>query len=329
MKIYKNKILIVSILIIIFFLSIVIGIFFGSTGHLLDGNINTNEIIMLRLPRVLLALITGGALAISGAVLQSILENPLAEPFLLGVSGGAVLGGTVGMVFCIALFDSVFSLRLFAFVGAISSIFLLIYINQKNGRLNPINMLLTGVVFNGFVSAIVTIFKAFIPAIKLQKVTLWLSGYIPYVSIQDVIFEMVLVFTITFFLILDSGRLDILSLGEDIATTSGINVYRLRQRMFIFTSLLIGIVVSMTGLIGFVGLIIPQLLRFLKIISNKSLLPLSFMMGGCFTVLSDLLCRVVSGKYGFEPPISSVTALIGAPIFVFLLREYFKEKVGT
>ncbi len=323
----KKTVLIVSIAILCFIASVLAGLFFGSTGSLFSENNNIDGLISLRLPRVLVALITGGALAICGAALQSILENPLAEPFLLGVSGGAVLGGTIGIISGAFIFDTVLGVRFFSFIGAIGSIFFLLYINKRSGGLNPVNMLLTGVIFNGFASAIVTIFKAFIPAVKLQKVTLWLSGYIPYFNMDDVFIEVLLVFIISFFIIMESGRLNILSLGEDIAKTSGVNVNRLRTRIFIYTSLLTGIVVSMTGLIGFVGLIIPQGLRFLGIISNRFLLPLSFFLGGAFVIISDLLCRIISGGFGFEPPISAITAAIGGPVFVILLRDYFNKKV--
>ncbi len=319
----------IFLILIIFIISVFLGVFFGSTGSILGLDAGFGELFNLRLPRVIAALITGGALAICGAALQSVLENPLAEPFLLGVSGGSVLGGTIWIVSGAFISDSVFGIRFFSFSGAIGSIFLLLYINRRQGGLSPVNMLLTGVIFNGFVSALVTIFKAFIPPVKLQKVTLWLSGYIPYLSLNDILLETIVVLVISFLLVLESPRLNILALGEDIARTSGINVGYLRKRVFIYTSLLTGIVVSLTGLIGFVGLIIPQMLRFAGIINNRYLLPLSFFAGGAFVVLSDLLSRVMSGLYSFEPPISAITAVIGCPVFVILLRDYYRERGGV
>ncbi|MCX7958873.1 MAG: iron ABC transporter permease [Deltaproteobacteria bacterium] len=318
----------VFFLLVFFIISVLMGILFGSTGLLFGETTGFTELLYLRLPRVLAALITGGALAICGAALQSILENPLAEPYLLGVSGGAVLGGTIWIITGAFLADSVSGIRLFSFGGALSSVFLLLYINKSQGRLSPVNMLLTGVIFNGFVSAAVTIFKAFIPAVKLQKVTLWLSGYIPYLVFEDIITETIIVLIISFLLLLEAPKLNIISLGDDVAYTSGINVNNLRKRVFIYTSLLTGIVVSLTGLIGFVGLIVPQMLRFLGLINNRYLMPLSFITGGAFVVISDLISRLISGFCGFEPPISAITAVAGCPLFVILLRDYYREKGG-
>jgi iron complex transport system permease protein len=168
-----------------------------------------------------------------------------------------------------------------------------------------------------------------VPAIKLQKVTLWLSGYIPYFTMQDIIFDVVVVIIFSLRIIIESGKLNLLSLGDDVAQTLRVNVNKLRIRIFIFTSILTGLVVSMTGLIGFIGLIIPQGLRFLGFVDNRYLLPLSFLAGGAFTIFADLLCRLISGMYGFEPPISSITAIVGGPIFVLLLRDYFGSRRGS
>ncbi|MCX7944543.1 MAG: iron ABC transporter permease [Deltaproteobacteria bacterium] len=318
----------VVFLFFIFFISIFLGIMFGSTGLLVGDVVEVKELLFLRLPRVVLALLTGGVLAICGAALQSILENPLAEPFLLGVSGGSVLGGTIFIVLSGLFGDSIFGIRFFSFVGAIGALILLLYVNQRQGVVNPINILLTGVIFNGFVSSIVTIFKAFIQPVKLQKITLWLSGYIPYLSIRDMLFEIIVIAIVGILLILEAPKLNILALGEDIAKTSGINVDVLRKKIFIYTSILTGIIVSLTGLIGFVGLIVPQMLRFMGLINNKILIPLSFFVGGSFVIMSDLFARVVSGLYGFEPPISAITAVVGCPVFVILLRDYYRERGG-
>ncbi len=324
----KTVLVIISICVFLL-LSVFAGVLLGSTGSLFAVDVSSLELINIRLPRVIAALMTGGALSICGVALQAILGNPLAEPFLLGVSGGAVLGGTIGIIFGTYLFDSVFGVRVFSFGGALGSIFLLLYINGKQGGFSPINMLLTGVIFNGFVSAVVTIFKAFIPAIKLQKVTLWLSGYIPYFNIQDIAVESLVVMIFSLLIVVESGRLNLLSLGDEVTQTSGVDVNALRIRIFIYTSVITGLVVSMSGLIGFIGLIIPQGLRSLGLINNRYLLPLSFVAGGAFTIFADLMCRLISGMYGFEPPISAVTAIIGGPIFIFLLKEYFRGRGET
>lgn len=313
---------------LVLMLSLVIAVLWGSTGWIASSDIESIKVLGLRLPRVIVALISGGALAICGVALQSILENPLAEPFLLGVSGGAVLGGTIGIIFGTIFANLFVSIRLFSFIGAIFSIFFLILINRRQGGISPVNMLLTGVIFNGFISAIVTMFKAFIPASELQRVTLWLSGYISYFGMQDIIFDVVVVLIFTVLLLFESNRLNLLSLGNDIAITSGMNVERLRLRVFIYTSILTGIVVSITGLIGFVGLIVPQGIRAFSIINNRILLPLSFIVGGTFVIIADLICRLISYKAGFEPPISSITAIVGAPMLFFLLRKYYRERGG-
>ncbi len=321
----KREYFIILLSIVLLLGSLASGILFGSTGFPVDSE-GFIEVLNLRIPRVLVALITGGALSIAGAALQAILENPLAEPYLLGVSGGAVLGGTVGIILGSIFLNSFFSIKFFSFAGAFGSIFFLMFINKRQGGFSPINMLLTGVIFNGFVSAIVTLFKSIIPATELQRVSLWLSGYISYFEFKDIIFEIVVVFLTTVFLMFDAGRLNVLCLGEEIALTSGIDVNRLRFRVFLYTSILTGIVVSITGLVGFIGLIIPQGLRSIGLINNRLLLPVSFLTGGAFMILSDLLCRLISGGFGFEPPISAITAIVGGPILVVLLRRYYKER---
>jgi len=324
----KDTIIAFLISILVLILSIGIAVMWGSTGWVSLFDAEGIKVVGLRFPRVLVALISGGTLAICGVALQAILENPLAEPFLLGVSGGAVLGGTIGILFGALFSNLITGIRIFAFGGAILSLFFLIFINKRQGRINPINMLLTGVIFNGFVSALVTLFKALIPATELQRVTLWLSGYIPYFTIGDIVFEVVVVLLFSILLLLESNRLNLLSVGSDIAITSGVNVERLRMRVFVYTSVLTGVVVSITGLIGFVGLIVPQGIRAFKIINNRVLLPLSFISGGTFVIIGDLICRLISYKAGFEPPISSITAIVGAPVLFFLLRRYYKMRGG-
>lgn len=325
---FKRDLSIVLLSLLILSASIIFGVALGSSGLIVRSE-DLVDLLNLRLPRVIAALITGGALSIAGVALQAVLENPLAEPYILGVSGGAVLGGTVGIVFGTLLFDALFSIKLFSFAGAFGSIFFLLLLNRKGGGFGPINMLLTGVIFNGFVSAIVTLFKSIIPATEVQRVALWLSGYISYFQFKDILVETIIVIFSSVSLIGEAGRLNVLSLGEEIAITSGVDVHRLRLRVFLYTSVLTGIVVSITGLVGFVGLIVPQGLRSLGLINNRLLLPISFTTGGAFMIICDLICRLISGGFGFEPPISAITAVIGGPFFVVLLRKYYKEREGA
>jgi iron complex transport system permease protein len=252
------------------------------------------------------------------------LRNPLAEPFVLGVSGGAAIGGTAAIILGLSMTDGAPWIVIFAFAAAALTTMLLSMVNRVRGRTPVLTILLTGVVFNAFASAIITFVRFLIPIQRTQQLTFWLSGMLGYESWSTLFtVGIVIVFSIAA-LSYYGSRLNVLSLGDAVAATLGVNPSGLRTKAFLLSSLLTAAAVSISGLVGFVGLIVPQALRLSVTPDQRFLIPASAAAGASFLMLCDTLCRVLIGVIGSEPPIGAVTAIIGGPVFLALLRRHLK-----
>ncbi|MDP8227662.1 MAG: iron ABC transporter permease [Candidatus Celaenobacter polaris] len=301
-------------LLIVIFVSLQIG---GSSINLFSLTESSRNILFnIRIPRIILGIVAGLVLAISGGVLQGMLHNPLADPYLLGISSGAALGSIIGL-----LLKKIYLMPLFGFLGALLTMILVWKIAQKHRHIDKTRLILAGVVVNMFFSAII----AFLMSIfhkDLAQIFSILMGNLGFIFSQSTSFllwmitglSIVGVIVLYFF----SAKINILSIGDYSAETLGVNVYKTRKFLFILTSFLVGIIVSFVGIIGFVGLIIPHIARLLIGSDNRYMLPLSALLGASFLVLSDTIARSVMV---IEIPVGVVTALFGAPFFVYLLRK--------
>ena len=271
----------------------------------------------LRLPRVLLGFLLGGTLAVSGASLQALLRNPLADPYLLGLSGGAGLGA----VLAIALgAPFAWAVPAAAFVGALGAVVLVYALGRTgSGRLEPRVLLLAGVVTSGFATAIMTALMVLSNAAELRNAFLWLLGGLGRASWQSLGF-FVLWIPIPLAMLFAAARsLDLLALGEETAGYLGAEVERVKRRVVISTALLTAAAVAAAGMIGFVGLVVPHAVRRIMGPLHGRLLPLAFAVGGALLVGADAIARVVVRP--IELPVGVVTALIGVPVFAVLLRR--------
>lgn len=277
-------------------------------------------ILKLRFPRILSGIMVGMALSLSGAVLQALLRNPLADPFILGVSSGAALGAVLAILLGLnTTFLGGYAIPGVAFLGALITIFLVYFLSRVEGRVPTQTMLLSGVIVNSFFSAIIMFLITTTSNEKLHTVTLWLMGNLEFISweILGTVFLYLLLGGIWLFYL--AKDLNLLSLGEETAAELGVEVEKLKIISFLLTSLITGAVVSVSGLIGFVGLIIPHLVRLLWGPDHRFLLPASAILGGFFLVGADTIARTVMAPA--EIPVGVITALSGAPFFIYLLRK--------
>jgi iron complex transport system permease protein len=281
----------------------------------------TNSLIIwqLRFPRIIMASLTGIALSTVGGAFQGILRNPLADPYILGVSAGAALGActAIFLQYATGYFLTPY-LPLFALTGAMLSIYLVYMTAKVRYRLPLEGLLLSGVTITFLFSAIITILIA-LSEKGLHSMVFWLMGDLSTANwnkIAIVTFPVIVGCLAFFFFSLD---LNALSLGEEEALHLGVNIKKLRLRIFIIGSIIIASVVSFTGLIGFVGLVVPHIARLLVGPDHRVMLPTSALLGAIFLPLCDTLARTIVAPS--EIPIGAITALIGAPVFIHLLRR--------
>jgi iron complex transport system permease protein len=283
----------------------------GSTGE--QGGI----IRALRVPRVLLAFGVGGSLAVCGAALQALVRNPLAEPWLLGLSGGAALGAVIGVV---AGVPGGLSVSACATVGALVAVALVYRIAAVAGRrLDPRVLLLAGVVVSAFTGAVTTALLAVSDPFTFRTATVWLFGGFAGASWDAVVQFFLLAVPMLGLLWWLARALDLLALGEETAAMLGADVEQTRRLVIVTTSILTAATVAVSGTIGFVGLVVPHALRGIIGPLHRRLLPAVFLAGGAFTVLADAVARTAVRPA--ELPVGVITALVGVPLFALLLRR--------
>lgn len=303
-----------------------------SIAAALDG-IEPDRTILLRLrvPRAVLAAIVGAALAGAGVALQALLRNPLAEPFVLGVSGGAALGGTLVIVAATlgtrlfgpsaAALASATPIAAGAVVGAVSTAPLVFGLGRMGGRFGPETAILVGVVFNAFASGVITLLRLLVPPDRAARLLYWLLGTIGYESATTLTVGAVAVAAALAMLIVLSARLNLLTLPDEDAAALGVDVRRERGLTFLVASAATGAAVALAGMVGFVGLIVPHVVRRVIGPDHRLLVPASAVFGAAFLVLADALARLAFLPLGTEPPVGAVTAFLGGPFFLWLLAR--------
>jgi iron complex transport system permease protein len=274
-------------------------------------------LLEIRLPRVLLTGLVGMALAVSGVVFQALLRNPLAEPFVLGLSGGAAVGALLSIALGFSVLPWVTPLA--AFVGAVLTVLMVFAIAGARGRINTTTILLTGVIINAFFTSMIMLILTLSAEQKLHHMLFWLYGDLTSARFHEVLMLAPLAVLVLGIVFLHARGLNLLVTGEETALQLGIPVEQYKWVLFGVTSLLIGAVVSVSGIIGFVGLIVPHLVRMALGPDHRLLLPLSALWGGIFLVLADTAARLVLAPS--EVPVGVVTAALGAPFFIILLRH--------
>jgi len=329
------------ILIFISFLSLMIAVGIGSVNipinqiiniishHLfntpLDSDISasTASIIWnIRLPRSIMAFIVGAGLAASGTVMQSILRNPLASSYTLGVSSGASLGAAIMIVFGINIpLMGAFGLPFVGFIGGLITVLLVMAMTSKIDKsLSNQTIILVGMVFSLFVNALLTLFFALARQF-MEQLILWQLGSFAGQNWSHVGITLLITVISIFLLMRYSQEMDIMTFGEDQAQSIGVNLKKIKILLISIASLITGSAVAFVGIIGFVDLIAPHVVRKIFGTTHKLVIPTSALFGGTFMVLSDLIGRVLVSPS--ELPVGAVTALIGAPFFAYI---FFRKR---
>ncbi|HEX2194497.1 MAG TPA: iron chelate uptake ABC transporter family permease subunit [Candidatus Limnocylindria bacterium] len=284
-------------------------------------------IFELRLPRVVTAMLVGGGLALAGAVFQALLRNPLADPYIIGTAAGASLGAVVGIVFPLVLpalaigagtaWLGLGVVQLLAFVGGLGTVLLVFAVARTGGRVPVVTLLLTGYAVSAVLAAVVALLM-FLSGDALAAVFSWLMGSLADASWAKLGFAAPLL-AVSFALLLARWRrLNLLLLGEGQAATLGVDVEREKLALTMLATLATSAAVAISGTIGFVGLVVPHLLRLAIGPDHRLLLPASLLFGAALLALADLGARLLPGG---GVPVGIITALIGAPFFLYLLRR--------
>ena len=270
----------------------------------------------LRLPRIIMSLLAGASLAICGAVFQSIFRNPICDPYMLGISSGASLGAAIALILGWDIF--LFGITSSALITALITLFLIIIVSQSGKRKSTEKLLLTGIALNFLISAIITLLIV-INQKEMSKIIFWTMGSFASITWKDIYFILPIMTITVFPLFYYAKELNIMQMGSDTAKSLGVNTQKVSITVLIFSSLLVAAVVSVCGVIGFIGLIIPHIVRFLFGNNNRKLFLYSLFFGAFFMLVADTFARMIA--LPSELPVGSITAIAGAPYFIYLLLK--------
>jgi len=274
-------------------------------------------ILQIRLPRIILGMLVGAALGIAGTTMQALFKNPMADPYVIGISSGAALGAVFAIVFGLNILG-MYTIPLMAFLCATATIFLVYNTASVRGKLPVNTLLLAGIAVTLFLSAIISLMM-YTSGEKLHGITFWLMGGLWGRNWNHVMMAFPFIFPGAIIIYIFARDLNVMLLGEEPAQHLGIEVETLKKIIILSTSLITAAAVSVSGIIGFVGLIIPHAMRILVGPDHRILLPGSALVGGIFLVWADTLARTIISPV--EVPVGIITALFGAPFFIYLLRK--------
>ena len=328
-KVLTISILLSFLLILVIFVSITVGsvkvppfrsirILFQSILGLKGGGSDTERtiILSLRLPRAILAGLVGAGLSVSGATFQALLRNPLADPYILGVSSGAALGAIVAILLGLGTFS--FGLPLASFLGALLTILLVFYFGRQGGKIHPNTLLLAGVITGSFLSALIMFFISVSRREELHTIIFWLMGDFSFSNARAILIIFPYILLGVVLLYLRSRHLNLILSGEENAIQLGVDVEKLKLISYLSASLIAAASVSVCGLIGFVGLIIPHSVRLIFGPDHRLLIPSAALLGASFLIASDTFARTLLAPV--ELPVGVITAAFGGPFFIYLLR---------
>jgi iron complex transport system permease protein len=279
-----------------------------------------NSIVwQIRLPRVLLAAVVGAALSTAGAVIQVLVRNSLADPYLLGVSSGASVGATAVLLFGLFGGIGLWALSAGSVLGALLAMLAVFVLAQRGGRLAPTQLLLCGVVLSAMFAAVTSFLLFRGNPQATQTVLFWLLGSFGSATWSQLPIPAAIVVVAIIALLAQARPLNALAAGPDVAASVGVDVPRLRRQLFVITSVVAGAAVAVSGVIGFVGLVVPHIVRLVVGSDHRRVLPIGALFGASFTVLGDLLARTIVAPQ--EMPMGVITAFVGAPMLIWLLRR--------
>lgn len=291
-----------------------------TTGSLDSPPLSTAGVIFfhVRLPRVLMGFFVGGALAAVGVTLQALLRNPLADPYVLGVSSGAALGAALAMLFGMGTIAVLLPLLpLCGFAGGLLALVLIYRLAQSQGRLPIHSLLLAGVILNAILTALIMFITSIMEPNRSAGLIAWLMGSLTAPGYPALGVIVLYVLGVSVVLIQKAPVLNVLTQGEETARSLGIDTERVKKQLYALTALVTGAVVSVSGMIGFVGMVVPHAVRMMIGSDHRLLLPASALVGGMFLVVSDTIARTIFAPA--EIPVGIVTALTGGPFFLYLL----------
>ncbi len=294
---------------------------------LLGGGSSVDRTIVLdiNLPRVVMGMFVGAGLAISGAVMQALFRNPMASPYILGLSNGAALGASIGMIFTISFIPVAITVPVLAFIFCLGTMMLVYSLSRVGGNTQMETLLLSGIAVSALLSALVSL-MTFLAGDQMEGIVFWTMGSLSKATWSNLMFVIPVISVGAFIMIMMSRELNAMMLGDAHAMDLGVDVRRVRILLLICTTLVVAAAVSFVGVIGFVGLVIPHVVRLIIGPDNRLLIPLTVVAGASYLVICDYIAHCMYGISGVLP-IGIITALIGGPYFIYLLRRR-KHEVG-
>ncbi|MEG0914128.1 MAG: iron ABC transporter permease [Christensenellaceae bacterium] len=298
------------------------GISFTEFKSVLEGTASQtfiNIFMNIRLPRAIGAFVVGAALSVAGCCLQGVFKNPMADPYVLGISSGAALGATVAMVFFQSTtFFGASAVMLFSFIGAICAIFIAYNISKVKGKVSTFSLLLSGFSMSALFTSVIYLIML-LNRDKMESVIMWNMGSLTSVTWEKLYVAVPIILICSTALMIYSKPLNIMLNGDEVSKSLGVDTHKTRRNILILTSLLAATAVSISGIIGFVGLMIPHLLRLVSGPDNRRLMPLCFVGGGVYLLACDIVARLAVSST--ELPVGVITAIFGVPFFIFLLHR--------
>ena len=286
-----------------------------------------NIIWLIRFPRVLIGVFVGAGLAVVGVTMQALVRNPLADPYILGISSGASVGAVMVLAFGAFAFAGIYAISVGAFLGAILTFLIVFLLAQSNGRLNPARLILAGVAVAYFFSGLTSFITLTSDNRELARAVLaWLLGSLAGTDWVELTLPTAVLFFGSVYLVLQARGLNALIVGDETAATLGVDLTRFRRSLFGVVSLVTGVMVAVSGAIGFIGLMIPHIVRLMVGTDHRRVLPVSIFVGSIFLILVDVIARTA-----FDPvelPVGVITSLLGGPFFLWLLHRQMKERGG-
>jgi iron complex transport system permease protein len=295
-------------------------------GKYIEGNVSDTHfliVFMVRMPRIIMASLVGMGLAVVGASFQSLFKNPMADPHILGISSGAALGAALAIVIDIpSAIASLSLVTIFAFIGAITTTILVYSIAQVRGKVTTVNLLLAGVAVSFLMTSMISMIMVFNQE-EVNKIVFWMMGSFNASGWKNISIVAPVVLIGTIIIYFFHRDFNLMLIGEESAKTLGVETEKLKKMIIVIASMIIAVSVSFSGIIGFVGFLVPHMVRIIFGPNNKALIPFSAIMGAIFLLSADTVARTIASPA--ELPVGAVTALIGSPYFIYLLIKMKKR----
>lgn len=269
----------------------------------------------IRLPRIILAAFVGLGLSVTGATFQGIFKNPMADPYVLGISSGAALGATISIIFRLDASGDIFTSG-FAFIGAMLTIFIVYNIARVGNKLPTTTLLLAGIAINFFMSSLISI-SMILKREAMERIIYWTMGSFNTASYKQIMIVAPIIIVIAGIYYYNYRALNIISMGDEASYTLGVDAEKIKKKLIILSSIMIAVIVSVSGIIGFVGLIVPHIARIIVGANHREVIPFSAIIGALFLIICDTVARGIMPPT--ELPVGAITSLFGAPYFIYLL----------